>query len=180
MSIQLTEREQQAIKFEAYPPAQEILGVWTQPLKKHYGDNGAFMEYARLNATGHTNGTPTPLHAQQISVSWAEPARINAFHVHTKVPQDEIWTVIAGQLTVWLVDCRENSPTGGHKRKHQLSGEQPTQLHIPAGVAHGYRAGQQGATLIYTMNQHFNPSDPNEGRLPWNWFGEELWDEDKG
>ncbi|HEX2865076.1 MAG TPA: dTDP-4-dehydrorhamnose 3,5-epimerase family protein [Deinococcales bacterium] len=180
MKVPLTEREQAALTFQAYPPAQAIQGVWQHPLVKHRSGNGAFMEYARLDEAGRTQGTPTPLAARQVSVSWAEPGRLNAFHVHTKIPQDEIWTVLNGQLTVWLVDCRAGSPTAGHRRQFVLSGEQPTQLHIPAGVAHGYRAGSQGATLLYAMNQQFDPADPNEGRLPWNAFGEELWTEDRG
>ena len=42
------------------------------------------------------------------------------------------------------------------------------------------QAGEQGATLIYSMDAQFNMADPNEGRLPWNHFGDELWAEDMG
>ena len=53
-------------------------------------------------------------------------------------------------------------------------------LHIPTGVAHGYKAGPDGALLAYAMNSQFNIDDPNEGRLPWDHFGAELWEEDRG
>ena len=96
------------------------------------------------------------------------------------MPQNEIWTVIHGQLMVWLIDCRAASSTSGVKRRVVLSGEQPMQLYIPAGVAHGYQAGPHGATLLYAMDQQFNLADPNEGRLPWDHFGAELWQENKG
>ena len=61
-----------------------------------------------------------------------------------------------------------------------LSGEQPALLHIPAGVAHGYRAGSDGALLAYALNRQFDADDPNEGRLPWDHFGRELWEDDRG
>ena len=87
---------------------------------------------------------------------------------------------IAGELLVWLVDVRADSPTQGSRRYFLLSGEAPELLFIPSGVAHGYRAGHRGALLLYAMNDQFNPADPNEGRLPWDFFGADLWADDKG
>ncbi|WP_244403976.1 dTDP-4-dehydrorhamnose 3,5-epimerase family protein [Meiothermus ruber] len=150
-----------------------------QPLQKHRALEGAFMEYLRLK-DGRVEGFPLPFEARQISLSWAVPGRINAFHLHPKRTQDELWCVVQGALLVWLVDVRADSPTKGTKRSFLLSGEAPSLLYIPSGVAHGYRAGHQGALLLYAMNDQFNPSDPNEGRLPWDFFGAELWAEDRG
>lgn len=137
------------------------------------------MEYLRLGG-GQVEGLAATFEARQISVSWAVPGRINAFHIHPKRPQDEVWCVLEGSLLVWLVDLREGSPTKGHRRSFLLSGEAPALLYIPTGVAHGYRAGHQGALLLYAMNDQFNPADPNEGRLPWDFFGADLWADDRG
>jgi dTDP-4-dehydrorhamnose 3,5-epimerase len=167
------------LKFEAYPATPQIEGVWVHALKKHRSENGAFMEYLRLDDQG-VQGLPGGLVPRQISVSWAAPKRINAFHIHVKQEQNEIWCVLGGQLMIWLVDCRAGSPTLGVRRKLVFSGEQPLMVHIPSGVAHGYQAGEEGATLIYTMDAQFDISDPNEGRLAWDHFGEELWAEDRG
>lgn len=169
----------QALTFESYPAAPAIEGVWTHQLRKNRSENGAFMEYLRLGDEG-VQGLPGALTPRQISVSWAAPGRVNAFHIHVKAQQNEIWCVLSGQLMVWLVDCRQGSPTMGVKRKLVLSGEQPTLVHIPSGVAHGYQAGEAGATLLYTMDAQFNLSDPNEGRLPWDFLGAGLWAEDRG
>jgi dTDP-4-dehydrorhamnose 3,5-epimerase len=177
--IELLPDIQNVLTFQDYPPAPEIDGVWVHPLRKNRAENGWFMEYVRVNE-GHVQNVPTPLEIRQISISYAEPGRINAFHIHTKLEQNEIWTVIQGQLTVWLVDCRKGSRTAGVKRKLVLSGEQPAQVYIPAGVAHGYKAGAEGGLLTYTVDQQFNHSDPNEGRLRWDHFSAELWMYDKG
>ena len=177
--IQLAATSAQALTFETYPAAPQIDGVWFHALKKNRSENGAFMEYLRLDEAGvqHLPGHLTP---RQISVSWAAAGRINAFHIHVKQEQNEIWCVLGGQLTIWLVDCRADSPTLDVKRKLVFSGEQPMLVHIPSGVAHGYQAGDAGATLLYTMDAQFNMDDPNEGRLPWDFFGPELWAEDMG
>ncbi|WP_216329452.1 dTDP-4-dehydrorhamnose 3,5-epimerase family protein [Deinococcus aestuarii] len=179
MKIELAPEFTDILKFETYPPAPQIGGVWTHALRKNRSENGAFMEYLRLGEEG-VQGLPGALVPRQISVSWAAPGRVNAFHIHVKEEQNEVWCVIGGQLTVWLVDCRAGSPTLGVRRKLVLSGEQPTLVHIPSGVAHGYQAGNDGATLLYSMDAQFNIEDPNEGRLPWNHFGEDLWAEDRG
>jgi dTDP-4-dehydrorhamnose 3,5-epimerase len=177
--IELLPEFQTILKFEEYPPTPQIDGVWLHPLRKNRSENGWFMEYARIKDAKFEN-TPIALELRQISVSNAEPGRINAFHIHTKLEQNEIWTVIHGQLLVWLIDCRAGSATAGVRRKVILSGEQPMQLYIPSGVAHGYQAGSSGATLLYAMDQQFDLQDPNEGRFAWDHFGLELWNEDRG
>jgi len=179
MKIRLPDHLAEKLTFQTYGPQPEIEGVFFQPLKKHRDLNGAFMEYLRMT-DGQADGLPTSFAPAQVSVSWASPDRINAFHLHPKVEQDEMWTVVQGTMLVQLVDVREGSPTCGNARRFVLSGEAPGLLYIPTGVAHGYKAGPDGATLLYVMNDQFNIDDPNEGRLPWDVFGAELWEDDKG
>lgn len=179
MKVDVAREYVQALSFETYPLAPEIAGVWTHALRKIRSENGSFMEYVRVGEEGF-QGLPGNLIPRQISVSWAAPGRTNAFHIHVKEVQNEIWCVIQGQLMVWLVDCRANSRTLGVRRKLVLSAEQPMMLYIPSGVAHGYRASEAGATLLYSMDAQFSLDDPNEGRIPWDYFGKELWLEDMG
>jgi hypothetical protein len=46
-------------------------------------------------------------------------------------------------------------------------------------LMHG-TGGLERATLVFAMDQQFNPSDPNEGRLLWDFFGADLWSENRG
>ncbi len=175
--MKLSAQAQAALTYQDFTPQPLIEGVVYQALKKHRSLEGSFMEYFRIS-DGKLEGIG--FEPRQISVSWAVSGRINAFHIHPKTVQDELWCVVQGELLIWLADVREGSPTQGNKRSFMLSGEAPGLLLIPSGVAHGYRAGQNGAVLLYAMNSQFNLSDPNEGRLPWDFFGTELWADDKG
>jgi len=97
-TIKLAPEYAQELKFETYPAAAQIDGVWFHPLKKNRSENGAFMEYVRLDEHG-VQGLPGQLTPRQISVSWAAPKRINAFHIHVKQEQNEIWCVLQGSPT---------------------------------------------------------------------------------
>ena len=179
MKIRIADEHAKDLTFQRYDPQPEIDGVFLTPLKKHRDINGYFMECFRLTG-GKMDGPAAPFEVRQASLSQAAPNRINAFHVHPKVEQDEMWCVLNGEMVVHLVDVRADSPTCGHRRRCVLSGEAPGMLYIPTGVAHGYKAGPNGALLLYVMNSQFNIDDANEGRLPWDAFGPELWDEDRG
>jgi len=177
MPIELTPEALAKLSFQSYDPAPSIDGVALTPLRRHDALQGSFMELARLDA-GRVAGAD--FSARQISLATAAPGRINSFHLHPREEQNELWTVIAGSLRVWLVDVRVASPTANARREVLLTGRNPQRLFIPWGVAHGYQAGPEGATLLYMADAQFNAEAPNEGRLPWDAFGGDLWDEDRG
>ena len=178
-AVRLAVPERNALTFQRYGPQPDIDGVSFCPLRKHLELSGWFMEHLRVT-DGRIDTLSAAFELRQISFSRAMPGRINAFHIHPKRPQDELWCVVQGCLMVWLVDCREESPTLGIKCRHILQSEQPGLLYIPSGVAHGYRAGPDGALLVYATTCQFDPADPNEGRLRWDHFGASLWDDDRG
>lgn len=174
---ELAEGVAEALTFQSYAPGPSIPGVQVVRLKKFRSLEGSFMEHLRL-ADGVVEGLEPPFQVRQLSVSRAAPGRLNAFHLHPKRPQEELWCVLEGDLKVWLVDVRAGNP--GQRVSVHLSGEEPVLLRIPAGVAHGYRAGAEGALLLYAASDAFDLADPNEGRLPWDHFGAELWADDRG
>lgn len=179
MKVQLPDEIASKLYFQDYTPLPEIDGVFYQVLKKHRALEGWFMEQFRLEK-GFVEGLPFPFEIRQLSFAHAIPHRINAFHLHPKEIQDELWCVVQGSMKVCLVDVREGSSTYSRRRSYILCGDLPGLLYIPSGVAHGYQAGSDGALLLYAMNNSFNLQDPNEGRLPWDFFGPELWSLDRG
>jgi len=177
--VRLTPDVESALTYQQYGKQPEIAGAFYLPLKRHHALEGDFMEYLRCT-DGKVEGLPAPFEPRQLSCSWAAPGRINAFHLHPKREQNELWCAIAGELLVWLADVRADSPTSGNRRRYVLSAAEPGLLYIPSGVAHGYRAGVDGALLLYATDDQFDPADSNEGRLPWDYWGAELWDINRG
>jgi dTDP-4-dehydrorhamnose 3,5-epimerase-like enzyme len=56
-------------------------------------------------------------------------------------------------------------------------------LRIPPGVAHGVRnVGPASGRIIYFTDVHFSPEPAacDEGRLPWDYAGPEIWDVVRG
>lgn len=181
LAVPLTPDAAGGLSFQSYAAQPRIGDVRVHPLRKHRAENGWFAELLRLEG-GAVESLPgeDPMVLRQLSASHAAPGRINAFHVHPRRGQNELWTVVQGQLLVWLVDCRRDSPTAGVRQAVLLSAEEPAWLYVPAGVAHGYRSGPEGALLVYAMDRQFDPTDPDEGRLSWDHFGPELWADDRG
>lgn len=168
------------LTYQRYGASPALEGVELQPLLVHTQLEGSLSELIRLRQGRVEGMVGGDWELAQLTWTEASPWRINAFHLHPKRRQDEVWIVLRGTLKVWLVDLRTESPTSGLKACYHLTGGRPARLFLPWGVAHGYQAGAEGASILYGSNSQFDPQDPNEGRLPWDYFGAELWQPDRG
>lgn len=137
-----------------------IDGVKAKKLLRHADDRGYFMEVVRdddnlLERFG------------QLSASLSYPGVIKAFHYHKK--QDDIWFFPDGNAQVVLYDMRPESPTYQKTAVYYMGEHNLISLFIPRGVAHGYRVlGNQPAIITYLTNQSYDPSDPDEYRIPYD------------
>lgn len=165
------------ITVQDYEPQKLIQGVSLTAINTNIGLGNNFTELLRLN-NGYAELPDNVMDVQQISLVNIEPNFINAFHIHHKSPQREIWIVSSGKLRVCLVDTRSDSPTKNVINKFTLSFAKPQLLYIPAYVAHGYKSGAAGATLIYFSSEKFDKKNPNEGRIDKNAFGNDIFEED--
>ncbi len=114
----------------------------------------------------------------QINYSTVEPGVIKAFHLHLR--QTDIWYVPPeDRVLLVLVDQRQDSATRGQRMRLVLGDGNSRLVRVPPGVAHGCRnISGRTARILYLTDVHFS-SDPeqcDEGRLPWDMFGAELWD----
>jgi dTDP-4-dehydrorhamnose 3,5-epimerase len=164
---------QAAVSVQDYQQKPRIEGVEVLTPPFHRDDTGNFTELGRLSG-GMYQGLEG-FEAKQINISVVLPGVIKAFHFHEN--QDDLWYVSPyDRLLVNMIDAREGSPTQGEHVRMVLGAGSNTLLRIPAGVIHG--AGNlwdQPVNLIYFVTNHFNPQQPDEKRLPWNHFGEEMW-----
>jgi dTDP-4-dehydrorhamnose 3,5-epimerase len=137
-------------------------------------------ELARL-VDGHPEAL-SDFTVRQVNYSEMAPGAVKAFHLHRR--QTDVWYVPpAERLLIVLVDVRKGSRSEGTRMRVMLGNGGSRLLVIPPGVAHGAcNLGSEPGRIIYFTDVHFSadPSTSDEGRLPWDFSGADVWDMTKG
>ncbi len=163
-----------------YSPQPSIEGVEVIPLRRFNDDGGAMTELGRLDQGVHqlANGFT----ARQVNYSVMEPGVIKAFHLHRH--QTDLWFVPpSDKILLVLADVRAGSPTEGLLRRMVLGDTNSSLVRIPPGVAHGARnlRAASPSAIVYFVDVQFSVGeDCDEGRLPWDHFGAEVWEIERG
>lgn len=176
----LNESARASLTKQDYGRTPGIDGVEILPLKRFNDDGGAMTELGRL-AGGRHEGLEG-FDVAQINYSEVEPGAIKAFHLHQH--QTDAWFVPPGsKMLVVLGDVRDGSASEGTVRRMVLGDGNSRLLRIPPGVAHGVRnlASARGQ-IIYFVDRQFDPDpdETDEGRLPWDFFGADVWEVVRG
>lgn len=166
-------------KFQEYGKKPGIDGVMVHTLRRFGEDGGSMTELARF-----AGGVPAEFPGftlAQINYSTIEPSVVKAFHVHHR--QTDIWFVPPeDRVLLVLVDARAGSSTEKTVTKLMLGEGQSLLVRIPPGVAHGCKnLGEKPARILYMTDVHFSPEPgtTDEGRLPWDLVGSEIWEPSK-
>ncbi len=163
-------------RLQDYSCTPAIAGVETVELRRFRDDGGSMTELARLS-DGRFAGLAGFV-AAQVNYATVAPGAIKAFHVHRR--QTDVWFVPpSDRILLVLVDVREGSPTSGARMRILLGDGLSRLVRIPPGVAHGCRnLGGETARVLYFADRHFSgdPSECDEGRLPWDLVGAEAWE----
>jgi dTDP-4-dehydrorhamnose 3,5-epimerase len=178
--MDLSRDAKRAFSLQAYGPSTIIEGVALTPLARHADDGGSMTELARL-ADGRAEGVEG-FTVRQINYSEMAPGTIKAFHLHVR--QTDVWYVPPGdRMLVVLLDVRQGSRTEGARMRVVLGDGSSRLLRIPPGVAHGVRnLATITGRVIYFTDVHFSaePSSCDEGRLPWDYAGADVWEVTRG
>lgn len=164
-------------RVQSYGGRAELDGVELVELQR-FGDlSGSMTELVRLDGEGGAVGLG-PFKPLQLNHSRLAPGVIKAFHLHRR--QTDLWFVPPEhRVLAVLVDLRDGSPTVERSSRLLLGDGRSRLLRIPPGVAHGCRnLGGEPATILYLTDRHFDPRPEHcdEGRLPWDFAGPELWE----
>jgi dTDP-4-dehydrorhamnose 3,5-epimerase-like enzyme len=178
--MDLSPEAKRAFQLQSYTPAQAIDGVELVELKRFSDDGGNFTELGRLNGSMHADFPG--FEVRQINYSEMEPGAIKAFHLHRR--QTDVWYVPpSDKMLLVLIDLRAGSQTENAHRRLVLGDGASRLVRIPPGVAHGVRnLAATRVRIIYFVDTHFSP-DPEqseEGRLPWDLAGTEIWETVRG
>ena len=176
----INQKAKAAFSVQQYGKAATIDGVQIVELKRFNDDGGAITELGRLTAGVH--GQLPGFECRQVNYSEMEPGAVKAFHMHHR--QTDVWYVPpCDKLLLVLHDCRSGSPTEGTTMRLVLGDGKDRLVRIPPGVAHGAsNIGQCTGRIIYMVDLHFSgtPGECDEGRLPWDFLGAEIWEVVKG
>jgi dTDP-4-dehydrorhamnose 3,5-epimerase len=178
--VELSEPARKAFSVQGYGAAPAIAGVEVKDLKRFHDDGGSLTELGRLTSGLH--GDFPGFDVRQMNYSEMEPGAIKAFHLHRR--QTDVWFVPPGdKILLVLLDVRVGSATENACRRLVLGDGVSRLVRIPPGVAHGARnlAAARGR-IIYFVDVQFSP-DPvecDEGRLPWDFAGAEIWETVRG
>ena len=159
-----------------YNPKRRIEGVEIVELKRFNDDGGSMTELGRLDQGVHKQLPGFVV--RQVNYSLLEPLAIKAFHLHKR--QTDVWFVPpSDKLLLVLGDVRKGSPTEGQKLRTVLGDGNSRLVRIPPGVAHGCRnlRPASSCTIVYFVDVQFSVgADCDEGRLPWDHFGADIWE----
>ena len=165
--------------FQDYGKKPPIDGVAVHVLSRFADDGGSMTELARF-----TGGVPDAFPGftlAQVNYSTIEPSVVKAFHLHHR--QTDIWFVPPeDRVVLVLVDVRAGSPTEKRVTKLMLGDGRSILVRIPPGVAHGCRnVGPTPARIVYLTDVHFSAvaGETDEGRLPWDLVGADIWEPSK-
>jgi dTDP-4-dehydrorhamnose 3,5-epimerase len=169
-----------AFSLQDYSPAAAIDGVQVVELRRFNDDGGSLTELGRLQ--GGVHAALPGFEVKQVNYSEVEPGAIKAFHLHRR--QTDVWFVPpADKMLLVLLDVRAESKSVNVRRRVVLGDGNSRLVRIPPGVAHGVKnlASTRGC-IIYFVDTHFSPSPDqcDEGRLPWDFAGAEIWDVTRG
>lgn len=178
--MEFTPEAKRAFNLQAYGGGSMIDGVRVVDLVRHADDGGSMTELGRLTDGRHAGlGEFT---VRQVNFSEVAPGAIKAFHLHTR--QTDVWYVPpSDRMLVVLLDVRRGSRTEGARQRLMLGNGSSRLLAIPPGVAHGVRnVGRDTGRIIYFTDLHFSPEPAtcDEGRLPWDFSGADVWEVSRG
>jgi len=163
-----------------YSPSTSIEGLEIHPLRRFNDDGGSMSELARLQ-DGQLEGVEG-FRCRQMNYSVMEPLAIKAFHLHRR--QTDVWYVPpSDKILLCVADVRSGSASEGVLQRIVLGDGNSRLVRIPPGVAHGaknLRPAAPGAIIYFVDVQFSMDSDCDEGRLPWDHFGPEIWDVERG
>lgn len=173
---QFNDRAQERYFVQDYRAKPRIEGVEVVDLRRFNDDGGSMTELGRLEQGLHRD-----LHGftvRQVNYSVLEPLAIKAFHLHKR--QTDVWFVPpTDKLLLVLADVRKGSPTEGQVMRMILGDGNSRLVRIPPGVAHGCRNLRPATTsqILYFVDVQFSTdAQCDEGRIPWDHFGTDVWE----
>lgn len=101
---------------------------------------------------------------------------IRAFHGHLK--ETKYAFVVSGSaiFAVVKIDDPMKPDKGNKPDRFILSSRKPTILYIPPGYAHGFRVLEENTKIIFFSTVSLEESKKDDYRIPYDYWGKEIWE----
>ena len=84
---------------------------------------------------------------------------LRGLHYQLENPQGKLVRVVSGEVFDVAVDIRKGSPRFGEAVSVVLSADDPRQLYVPPGFAHGFCTLSEQADFLYKCTELYTPGD---------------------
>ncbi len=134
---------------------QSIAGVWIIQPNIYEDIRGSFMESFQISSFREHIGE---LSVVQENESVSKKGVIRGLHLQEEpYSQAKLLRCVSGAIWDIVVDLRPNSSTYGQHFGVKLSANNHKQVFIPRGFAHGFLTLTDSATVLYKVNNDYNP-----------------------
>jgi dTDP-4-dehydrorhamnose 3,5-epimerase len=137
-------------------------GVLLIDLRLFKDDRGFFTELFQDGRYAEHGIVPTV----QDNFSRSKKFTLRGMHFQEPHPQGKLVMALAGVIFDVAVDIRRGSPTFGKWEGFELSGDEPRQLWVPPGYAHGFCVVSDRADVMYKTSGRYVP-EADRG-IRWN------------
>ncbi len=146
-------------------PLKNVAGVFLLKPKVYIDERGYFTETHRvpeLAAVAGLDHLEFVQGNQSLSGAWT----LRGLHYQVGAPQGKLMGVSRGSAWVVGLDIRELSPSFGKHIIVKLDDQKHERVWLPPGLAAGFLAGPQGATVTYQCTTLYD--DSASRCLRWN------------
>lgn len=102
----------------------------------------------------------------QDNLSRSRQGTLRGLHYQIQHPQGKLVQVLAGKIFDVAVDLRRNSSSFGQWYGTELDADQPRQVFVPPGCAHGFLVLSETADVLYKCTDRYHAE--YERTLIWN------------
>ncbi|NUS73447.1 MAG: dTDP-4-dehydrorhamnose 3,5-epimerase family protein [Corynebacteriales bacterium] len=119
---------------------------------------GTFWEALTQSAISEAVGELFPV--AQVNAMTSVRGAIRGLHLSRVPPgQAKYLVCVAGEIRDAVADLRAGSPTFGRVEMVSLAGGDGQAIYIPPGVANGFIALSESATVVYVTTRKFDPAN---------------------
>lgn len=160
-SLAAATKDVQTVTPDGRPIARTIDGVKVRTTPHHVDHRGTVFEI--FESVGDYWDEPV-VYAYQFSV---RPRQMKGWGLHER--KTDRYTIISGEVLLFLYDARPESPTHGVSMKLVLSDRGVRQVTMPPFVWHlSVNVGAVDAHLINFPTEVYHHENPDRRLLPWN------------